>query len=205
LKPSINQVPRRTGKWEEDEDIKLKNAVTLGAKNWEEITLMVPGRTRQQCLNRWHDVLDFSIDSTTARTGKWTEDENKKLREAVEAHGGKNWEEIAAMVPSRTQKQCRNRWRDTLDPSIDPATTCAGKWTEEEDERLEDAVRAHGGRSWKGVAALVPGRTQKQCQSRWQGKLVSDIDPTTARTGKGTEDEDQELKDTVDYARKKWK
>jgi hypothetical protein len=54
------------------------------------------------------------------------------------------------MVPGRVHKQCRARWLDVLEPTIDHTT---GKWTPEE------------GQSWKfgndtiATAELVSGRT----------------------------------------------
>jgi hypothetical protein len=37
-----------------------------------------------------------------------------KLKAAVQIHGGKNWDAVAALVPGRTRKQCQNRLRITL-------------------------------------------------------------------------------------------
>jgi hypothetical protein len=65
---------------------------------------------------RWHDALDPSVDRANGRTGKWEDDEDIKLRNAVRIHGGKNWVAIAALVPGRTRIQCVGRWRKYLDP-----------------------------------------------------------------------------------------
>jgi myb proto-oncogene protein len=81
----------------EDEDIKLKYAVQMyGGNDWIAIAGLVPGRTKSQCLRRWHDVLDPSIDRANERTGAWTEDEKHKLRYAVQTHGSNNWAAIAS-------------------------------------------------------------------------------------------------------------
>jgi hypothetical protein len=198
LDPSIDPATARAGQWTADEDKKLKDAVpTHGGKNWESIAALVPGRTKKQCYNRWHDNLDPSIGWATARTGKWTADEDKKLKDAVPTQDDKNWETIALLVPGRTKIQCRKRWHDTLDPSIGWATARTGKWTAAEDKMLKDAVLAHGGKNWKEIATLVPGRTKMQCRNRWCDALVSNIDPATARAGKWTADEDKILKDAV--------
>jgi hypothetical protein len=55
-----------------------------------------------------------NIDLTTALISEWTPDEDRKLTGLVRAHGGKNWEAIAALIPGRTVKICRHRWYDTL-------------------------------------------------------------------------------------------
>jgi hypothetical protein len=195
---SIDPTTARTGKWTADEDKQLRNAVPAqGVKNWKEIASLVPGRTKEQCHNRWHTKLNFSIDATTARTGKWTIDEDKKLKDGVREHGGKNWKAIALLVPGRTDQQCVKRWSDALDPSIGRATASKGKWTADEDKQLKDAFRAHGGKNWEEIAALVPDRTKIQCANRWHNILDPGIGRATARAGRWTADEVKKLNDAV--------
>jgi hypothetical protein len=169
LDPSIDRANQRTGKWAEDEDIKLKDAVqTHGSKNWGAICALFPGRTRTQCYRRWCDALDPGINRANARTDKWAEDEDIKLKDAVQTHGGKNWGAITVLVPGRTKIQCSNRWHAILDTNIDPTTARASKWTAEEDKKLNDALVTHGGKGWVTISAQVPGRTRKQCCERWR-------------------------------------
>jgi myb proto-oncogene protein len=102
------------------------------------------------------------------RMGTWTADEEFKLKAAVQTHGGKNWNKIAAMVPGRTKIQCRNRWHDALNPNIALTARRTGTWTEDEDLKLKAAVQMHGGKNcWNAIAAMVPGRTSRQCCDRW--------------------------------------
>jgi hypothetical protein len=203
---NIDQANGRTGKWTEDEDFKLKGAVqTHGGKDWDALAVLVPGRTKKQCYNRWYCVLNLSTDQANGRTGKWTEDEDHKLKGAVETHGGKDWEAIAALVPGRTKMQCCNRWHDFLNPSIDRANGRRGKWAADEDSKLKGAVETHGSKDWDALAALVPGRTKKQCNQRWHDTLVYNIDQANGRTGKWTEDEDLKLKGAVEtHGGKDW-
>jgi hypothetical protein len=86
-------------------------------------------------------------------------------------HNGKNWDAIAHLVPDRTKIQCHSRWRNALDPSIDSTMTRRGKWTPDEDDKLKDAVQTNGGKNWGAIAALVPGRTKRQCCKRWKENL----------------------------------
>jgi hypothetical protein len=198
LDPSIGRTTARAGQWTADEDKMLKDALpTNGAKSWEAIAALVPGRTNGQCRYRWHNTLVSNIDATTARAGKWTADEDKKLKDAVLAHGGKNWGEIAALVPGRTKSQCSSRWHVALDPSIGRTTARTDKWTADEDMMLQNVVLTHGGENWEAIAALVPGRTKVQCRNRWHDALNPSIDRTNGRTGKWTADEDKKLKDAV--------
>jgi myb proto-oncogene protein len=163
----------------------LKDAVlTRGGENWETIAALVPGRTKRQCSGRWYTIVGTNIDPTTARAGRWTVDEDKKLKDAVQTHGGENWETIAALVTGRTKRQCSSRWQTISDTNIDPTPARAGRWTADEDGKLKDAVQTHGGKDWAAIAALVPGRTKSQCWSRWNVTLDPNIDRAGGRTGK---------------------
>jgi myb proto-oncogene protein len=76
---------------------------------------------------------------------------------------GDNWDVVAALVPGRTNEQCRARWVKRVDPSIKN-----DRWRVEEDAILTRAVKEHGSSSWPAVAAMVPGRTNGQCRKRWE-------------------------------------
>jgi myb proto-oncogene protein len=129
--------------------------------------------------------------------GKWTPEEDAKLTEAVKKHGN-NWAAIAAMVHGRTEKQCRPRWTQTLDPANGDS---AGKWTPEEDAKLVKAVKNHGKDCWVTVAAMVPGRTNIQCHSRW----VQTLNPANMKNpGKWKPEEDAKLTEAVKRLGKKW-
>jgi hypothetical protein len=144
-----------TGCWRLDEDALLTSAFTNTRKkkhgkehriDWIAIAALVPGRTNNQCQNRWMDVLDPNIDRANGRTGKWREDEDVELKDAVETHGDKDWVAVAAMIPGRTRTQCYKRWHDALDPNINQSNGRTGKWTADEDSKLTSAVQVHGGK-----------------------------------------------------------
>jgi hypothetical protein len=65
--------------------------------------------------------LNPSIALTAGREGKWAEDEDNKLTDAVQRHGGKDWATISALVPGRTKTLCRDRWH-VLGPSVGGAS-----------------------------------------------------------------------------------
>jgi hypothetical protein len=199
LDSSIDRASRRKGKkWSAVEDNKLKDAVQRhGEKDWAAISALVPGRTRNQCGHRWRDVLNPSVALTAGRKGKWTEDEDSKLKDAVQTLGDKGWVEIAALVPGRTKMQCWNRWHYALKPSIALTAGRKGKWTAVEDGTLKDAVQMYGGMNWAAIAALVPGRTKTQCCNRWHDALDPRIALTGGSKGEWTGAEYSKLKDAV--------
>jgi hypothetical protein len=91
MKPSITLTAGSKGKWTAIEDSQLKDAVqTHGDKDWSAISALVPGRTKVQCLSRWHTNLNPSIARTPpGRLGKWTEDEDSELKDAVQSTVGR--------------------------------------------------------------------------------------------------------------------
>lgn len=94
-------------------------------------------------------TLDPSI-----KRGAWTEDEDKLLRCAV-AVFGHSWMEVATFVPGRNNEQCRDRYNESLHPTV-----VKGKWSEEEDAALLEAVQKIGENKWKEVSqSLNNGRT----------------------------------------------
>jgi hypothetical protein len=126
----------------------------------------------------------------------WTPAEDAKLTEAVKKHGKDCWAVVAAMVPGRTNKRCRQRWVLTLDPANGMKR---GKWTPEEDAKLNEAIENHG-KDWVVVAAMVPGRTNQLCRERW----VRNLDPANGKKRKWTPEEDAKLTKAVKKHGKDW-
>jgi hypothetical protein len=92
----------------------------------------------------------------------WTAEEDANLTKAVDKLGTQ-WPAVAALIPERSCMQCKNRWVKYLDHTV---AHHSGKWTEEDDAKLTEAVTKLGARDWIAVAALVPGRTNMQCRNK---------------------------------------
>ncbi|KAL3529204.1 hypothetical protein ACH5RR_008526 [Cinchona calisaya] len=152
--------------WTEDEDNQLRAAVeAFGESNWQLVASTIEGRTGTQCSNRWMKTLH----PARQRVGKWTPEEDKRLKVAVMLFGPKTWKKISQFVPGRTQVQCRERWVNCLDPSLN-----LDEWTLEEDSKLKAAIEEHG-YCWSKVAACVPPRTDSQCRRRWKVLLPHEV------------------------------
>ncbi|PRP82020.1 myb transcription factor [Planoprotostelium fungivorum] len=155
---SLNKNTLRSD-WDSAEDEILRAAVEEhGDKNWCTVAEALEGRNGQQCLHRWQKVLNPTI-----RKGKWTPDEDVRLKAAVEEYGIKNWAQVRLHVPGRTDLQCRERWSNILDPDLKFDT-----WTEEEDTKLAESVEKHGVGRWSMVAVDLHPRTDNQCWRRWK-------------------------------------
>lgn len=135
---------------------------------------------------------------------KWTEEEDERLRNAINIYGPHKWSLIAAHVPNRTPMQCSTRWLGALNPTIHK-----GRWTPEEDAALKEAVSEYvdlldsDGHPqpipWNKIASHIPHRTGIQCQARWSEAL----DPNV-RKGKWSPDEDEVLKGGVSRYGRCW-
>ncbi|XXG65530.1 hypothetical protein AAC387_Pa05g3209 [Persea americana] len=152
--------------WTVDEDAQLRAVVeTLGEHDWQGVATAMGGRTGPQCSNRWRKTLHPSRQ----RVGRWAVDEDKRLKISVMLFGPKLWNKIAKFIPGRTQVQCRERWFNTLDPSLN-----LGPWSEEEDAKLKAEITEHG-YCWSKIAACVPGRTDSQCRRRWKNLFPHEV------------------------------
>lgn len=123
--------------------------------------------------------------------GKWTAEEDQKLRAAVAAVGPQNWKLIAQefLGEQRSDVQCLHRWQKVLQPGL-----VKGPWTKEEDQIIVGCIDS-GITKWSEIAEKIPGRIGKQCRERW----FNHLDPTLKKGG-WTEEEDNTLVD----AQAKW-
>ena len=129
-----------------------------------------------------------------ATMGKWSEDEDELLRQAVDEFGGKNWKKIANKLQGRTDVQCLHRWQKVLRPGL-----VKGPWTPEEDNTVIELVKTHGTKKWSHIARQLNGRLGKQCRERWYNHLDPHINK-----GEWTNNEDQTLLQAHDQLGNRW-
>merc|ERR1719197_1457031 len=142
--------------WSTTEDALLRSAIQkIGPRKWRTIAEHVPGRSHIQCMQRWHKVLEPTLNK-----GLWKAEEDEQLRAAVRLHGSSSWPAVAAIIPGRNCKQCRERWNNYLDPTLKK-----GCWEPAEDKALVKGQEMFGSR-WSLLAKLLPGRSQIQVRDR---------------------------------------
>jgi hypothetical protein len=91
--------------------------------------------------------------------------EDKVLSDLVRVFGENEWGAIAAQMPGRTPRQCRDRWRGYLAPTL---TT--EEWTPGED-RLLLAEYDKVGPRWSLISHVLKRRSEVAVKNR--GKLLN--------------------------------
>ena len=95
-----------------------------------------------------------------AKKNAWTSEEDIMLARVVEEHGTGQWAHVAAHLPGRMGRQCRERWFNHLAPEVKK-----GDWSQEEDELIVAYVREHGTR-WSIIQKQLPGRSDNSIKNR---------------------------------------
>ncbi len=146
-------------KWNKEEDQILRRAILYyGPKNWQQISYCLDGRNNSQCFHRWMKGINPKI-----RRDKWSFEEDLTLGVALsKIYRKKKWSKIANHLLGRTDIQCRERWCNILDPSLEEV-----EWSNEEDLKLLNLYRQYGNK-WSLIAKNYGNRTDNTCWRRWK-------------------------------------
>jgi hypothetical protein len=145
-------------KWSDQEDNILKKAILYyGPKNWQQISYCLEGRNNSQCFHRWMKGINPKI-----KRDKWSLEEDLTVGIALKIFGKKKWSNIAHFLSGRTDIQCRERFCNILDPSLQDC-----EWSKSEDLKLLVLYEKYGNK-WSKIAKSFGNRTDNMCWRRWK-------------------------------------
>lgn len=95
----------------------------------------------------------------------FTKEEDIRLLNLIKYYGKKDWKRIAALMPYRSCRQCKERYESYLSPSIKHE-----KFSNEEDLLLIEKYEEFGSK-WKLISSFFEGRSGNQLKNRWNTYL----------------------------------
>jgi hypothetical protein len=112
-------------------------------------------------------ALNFESEEKKFNRGAWTQAEDEQLRIGVEKYGINKWSHCASFVPTRSAKQCRDRYCNHLRPNLNKDL-----FEEWEDEIIIKQHKIQGNR-WSVIASMLHNRSPNSVKNRWYSKLSS--------------------------------
>ena len=91
---------------------------------------------------------------------KFTQEDDKILKQAVASTPSLDWREIAQKTGKYSPRQCRERWNNYLNPSLNKS-----KWSQDEDRILQRKYKELG-TNWVKIQTYLPGRSVNSIKLR---------------------------------------
>jgi len=92
---------------------------------------------------------------------KFSLEEDEKLKSLVSAYGPNNWKQVSNFMPSRSSRQCKERWTTYLAIGINQT-----EWNPDEDLLLINVVSKLG-THWRAIKGFFQSRTETNIKNRW--------------------------------------
>ena len=116
--------------------------------------------------------INFPKNKTPSGRHMFTKEEDTYLKFLVSVFGTSQWEVVASMIGNRTARQCRERYKNYLSPSINNSP-----WTPEEDVVLLTKYSQLGPK-WSQISTFFNGRTDVMVKNRYSTLTSKNITQT---------------------------
>ncbi|KAL7532587.1 hypothetical protein ACHAXR_004720 [Thalassiosira sp. AJA248-18] len=159
------KVDSSTKKWTQNDLerlVEIMKEYTTTTPKWGEVASKFSGKTPVDCLTQWQRM---SLPRQVKGKGSWTPGEDDILLKQWYNIGNK-WSKIAAFLPGRAGKQCRERFINHLDPNLKK-----GEWTDDE-EALLIALHKHHGNKWTLISKNLTGRSDNDVKNHWYSTIT---------------------------------
>ena len=130
---------------------------------------------------------DVQHAKPTRARNKFTKSEDIVLINLVNELGTRDWDIIAARMPNRNARQCRERYLNYLSPNLSHEP-----WTPEEDRLLEQKLKEFGAK-WVNISKYFKNRTDTMLKNRWL-VLARRLNTTIQRRKNSSQQQKQETK-----------
>ncbi|OHT12122.1 Myb-like DNA-binding domain containing protein [Tritrichomonas foetus] len=120
-------------------------------------------------VNQWNNLQCHHSLPVKHLKRKFTQEEDELLLSIVQKTGPCKWDKIAAAIPGRNGRQCRDRYINYLSPNVNH-----DEWTIEEDLLLRSKVKELG-TCWSQISKYFVGRTGPALKNRWYCHLSRNI------------------------------
>ncbi|KAK8840134.1 hypothetical protein M9Y10_031072 [Tritrichomonas musculus] len=118
-------------------------------------------------------LFDYSncqaLSLETSKRKYFTKVDDHLLIMAVHKYKHESWNIIAQHVPGKTPKQCRDRWANYLNPSLE-----LGPWSQSEDQLLVSLVNKYG-THWTKMKNEFPHRSTNSLKNRWYWLIKNQV------------------------------
>jgi hypothetical protein len=117
---------------------------------------------------------DYQYRNAMLRPGHWpwlsgkylkvrfTPDEDARLTDLVDEYGTNDWGAVALAMQTRNARQCRERYKNYLDPALR-----TDWWTAEEDALLQRKYDELGAK-WNRISKFFKNRPDNALRNRWR-------------------------------------
>ena len=111
-------------------------------------------------LNKYLISTNIKGNRKRVHKSKFTKQEDELLCSLVKKYGDNKWGLISKKMKSRNPRQCRERWKNCLNPKLSTK-----KWSDEEDALLLKRYQEIGPH-WNSISLYFPNRSMYSIRNR---------------------------------------